>query len=81
MTEQRRTIRAEVLLVLGVSLGYSAIYAMVELIGKLSANKALSSQTTTLNPSQASGHPWLDLVLQLVRVFLTRYRPSSRSIC
>ncbi|MGA2613226.1 MAG: CPBP family intramembrane glutamic endopeptidase [Spirochaetia bacterium] len=69
MTEQRRTIRAEVLLVLGVSLGYSAIYAMVELIGKLSANKALSSQTTTLNPSQASGHPWLDLVLQLVRVF------------
>jgi uncharacterized protein len=53
--EQRRTNRAEVLLVLGVSLGYSAIYAMVDLAGKLTAHKALSSQTTTLNASQASG--------------------------
>ncbi len=53
---------------LGVSLGYSAIYAMVVLMGKLAANKALSSQTTTLNPSQASGHPWLDLAFQLVSI-------------
>ena len=55
--ERRRTISAEVLLVLGVSLGYSAVYALVDLIGKLTAHKALSSQTTTLNPSEASGHP------------------------
>ncbi len=68
-TDPRRTIATEVLLVLGVSLGYSAVYALVDLIGKLTANKALSSQTTTLNPSQASGRPWLDLALQLVQVF------------
>jgi membrane protease YdiL (CAAX protease family) len=67
--EQRRTIRAEVLLVLGVSLGYSAVYAMVDLVGKLTANKALSSQATTLNPSQASGRVWLDLAFQLVGIF------------
>lgn len=69
MTEHRRTIRAEVLLVLGVSLGYSAIYAIVDLVGKLNANKALSSQTSTLNPSRASGHAWLDLAFQLVGIF------------
>jgi membrane protease YdiL (CAAX protease family) len=69
MTEQRRTIRAEVLLVLGVSFGYSAIYAMVDLVGKLTANKALSSQTSTLNASRASGRLWLDLAFQLVAIF------------
>ena len=52
-----------------MSLGYSAVYALVDLVGKLTAGKALSSQTTTLNPSQAAGHPWLDLALQLVQVF------------
>ena len=68
MTEQRRTIGAEVLLVLGVSLGYSAIYSVVDFIGKLAAKKALSSQTSTLNPSHASGRPWLDLAFQLVGI-------------
>src|SRR5271169_5444564 len=69
MTEQRRTIRAEVLLVLGVSLGYSAVYSIVDLVGKLTAHKALSAQTTTLNPSHASGRLWLDLAFQLVGIF------------
>jgi membrane protease YdiL (CAAX protease family) len=67
--DRPRTIGTEVLLVLGVSLGYSAVYALVDLIGKLTAHKALSSQTTTLNPSAASGHPWLDLAFQLVQIF------------
>ena len=69
LTAHRRKTRTEVLLVLGVSFGYSAVYAAVDLIGKLSANKALSSQTSTLNPSQASGRPWLDLGFQLVGIF------------
>ncbi len=68
MTGHRRTIGAEVLLVLGVSLGYSAIYAALDLIGKLSAHKGLSAQTTTLNPSQATGRPWLDLAFQLAGI-------------
>jgi uncharacterized protein len=68
MTQERRTTGVEVLLVLGVSLGYSAIYAAIDLIGKLSAAKPLSAQTSTLNPSEASGRPWLDLAFQLARI-------------
>jgi len=68
MTRERRTTAVEVLLVLGVSLGYSAVYSAIDLIAKLSAHKALSEQTTTLNPSEASGRPALDLALQLARI-------------
>lgn len=67
-TEHRGSIVAELLLVLGVSLGYSAVYSIVDLTGKLTAHATLSSQTTTLNPSEASGRPALDLAFQLVRI-------------
>lgn len=69
MADQRRNIGSEVLLVLGVSLGYSAAYSILDLVGKLALKKALSAQTSTLNPSHATGHPWLDLALQLVGIF------------
>ena len=68
MTRERKTTGVEVLLVLGVSLGYSAIYSAIDLVGKLSAGKALSAQNSTLNPSEASGRPGLDLALQLARI-------------
>jgi membrane protease YdiL (CAAX protease family) len=58
----------EVLLVLGVSLGQSAVYAFVTLIGRLTAGKPLSEQTATLNPSQ-SPRPYLDLTYQLLGIF------------
>jgi membrane protease YdiL (CAAX protease family) len=64
----RRTLRSEILLVLGVSLGYSAIYAAVDLVGRLTATKALAQQTATLNGSAAPGRPWLDLAFQLVNI-------------
>ena len=64
----RRTLRDETLLVLGVSLGSSAVYSLVSLIAKLSAGP-LSRQTATLNPSQAPGRPWLDLTYQLLGIF------------
>jgi membrane protease YdiL (CAAX protease family) len=54
--------------VLGVSLGQSAVYSIVDLAGKLTAGKPLSAQSTTLNPSQASGRPWLDLSFQLAGI-------------
>ena len=65
----RRTLRDEVWLVLGVSLGASAVYALVSLIAKLTAPAPLSQQTATLNPSQAPGRPWLDLTYQLLGIF------------
>jgi uncharacterized protein len=67
--DRRRILRAEVWLVLGVSLGASAVYAAVSLIAKLTANKPLNQQTATLNPSQAPGRPWLDLTYQLLGIF------------
>jgi membrane protease YdiL (CAAX protease family) len=67
--DRRRVLRAEVLLVLGVSLGASAMYAAVSLIAKLTASKPLSQQHATLNPSQAPGRPWLDLTYQLLGIF------------
>jgi membrane protease YdiL (CAAX protease family) len=62
-------LRREVLLVLGVSLGASAVYSTVSLIAKLTAPAPLAQQTTALNPSQAPGRPWLDLTYQLLGVF------------
>ncbi|GAA1786528.1 type II CAAX endopeptidase family protein [Luedemannella flava] len=61
-------LRREVLLLLGVSLGQSALYSIVSFVGKLTAPAPLSTQTTTLNPSQAPGRPWLDLSYQLLGV-------------
>ncbi|MBB5871149.1 membrane protease YdiL (CAAX protease family) [Allocatelliglobosispora scoriae] len=60
--------RHEVLLVLGLSLGQSAVYSVVSLIAKLTKDQELSSQQATLNPSQAPGRPWLDLSLQLLGI-------------
>jgi membrane protease YdiL (CAAX protease family) len=64
----KRAIRIEILLVLGVSLGQSALFSIVDFIGKLTAGKPLSAQATTLNPSQAAGRPWLDLSFQLLQI-------------
>lgn len=66
-TERARVLRAEVALVLGVSLGASAVYAVVSLIAKLTRGP-LSAQRAVLNPSQAPGRPWLDLTYQLLGI-------------
>jgi membrane protease YdiL (CAAX protease family) len=63
-----RVLRNEVWLVLGVSLGASAVYAAVSLLAKLTANRPLNQQTATLNPSQAPGRPWLDLTYQVLGI-------------
>jgi len=63
-------VRAEVLLVLGVSLGSSAIYAILRIIDRLTYIKPLSEQTATLNPSVTPDRPWLDLAYQLAGIAL-----------
>lgn len=64
------TLRAELLLVLGLSLGASALYSVIDIIAALTAPIPLSEQTSTLNRSQAPARPYLDLTLQLVRISL-----------
>jgi len=63
----RRSLSVEIVLVLLLSLGASAVYAVVSLIAKLTAGP-LSQQTATLNPSQ-SPRPYLDLTYQLLGIF------------
>jgi uncharacterized protein len=66
---RRIVLRNEVLLVLGVSLGMSAVYAILYLYQDLTKRVPLSQQTAALNTSRAPGRPGLDLVLQLTDVF------------
>ncbi|MEU0547295.1 CPBP family intramembrane glutamic endopeptidase [Micromonospora sp. NPDC005979] len=63
----RRLLGTETLLVLGLSLGQSAVYAVVSIIAKLTAEGPLSKQTAALNTS-ASARPWLDLTYQLLGI-------------
>lgn len=62
-----RRLRAEVWIVLGLSLGQSAIYAAVSLISKLTAEGGLRHAKATLNASQSS-REYLDLTLQLLAI-------------
>lgn len=69
MTRLLAQRRNEVLLLLGVCLGQSAIYALVSLIAKLTAEKPLNQQAARLNVSLAPGRPWLDLTYQVLAIF------------
>jgi hypothetical protein len=66
----RRGLRWETVLVLGVSLGSSAVYAVLSIIEKLTRPVPLSQQTTAMNESATPGRPWLDLAYQLAGVVL-----------
>jgi membrane protease YdiL (CAAX protease family) len=61
-------LRPEILIVLGLSLGQSAVYSMVTIVARLTAEQPLSQQTATLNPSQST-RPYLDLTYQLLGIF------------
>ena len=52
-TTSRRRLTAEIWIVLGLSLGQSAVYAVVSLIARLTRPERLSEQTATLNASRS----------------------------
>jgi membrane protease YdiL (CAAX protease family) len=60
-----RALRRETLLVLALSLGASAVSALISFIGSLTASGALADQAARLNTSRAPDRPWLDLAWQL----------------
>ncbi|WP_062137689.1 CPBP family intramembrane glutamic endopeptidase [Demequina aestuarii] len=64
----RRRLRAEVLIVLGLSLGYYAITAALRLVERYLAEPSIGQQTSQLNPSR-SQIDYIDLILQVVRQF------------
>lgn len=84
-----RMLRQELLLVLALSLGASAVSALISFAGTITRPGGLRNQTATLNSSSAPGRPWLDLTWQvfditvalvpvlLVAHLLLRERPDS----
>ena len=66
----RRSLLVETLLVLGVSLGASAIWSILSLARKLTAPGGLAAQTTSMNTSRAPDQPWIDLAYQHVGIGL-----------
>ena len=63
----KRRLRIEIAIVLGLSLGASAVYSIVALLNRLSQPVPISQQTATLNPS-LSERPVFDLVYQLLGI-------------
>ncbi|MEU6059146.1 type II CAAX endopeptidase family protein [Streptomyces sp. NPDC047097] len=61
----QRTLRSETWIVLALSLGASAVSALISFIGSLTRPEGLKDQAATLNGSYAPGRPWLDLAWQL----------------
>ncbi|MFZ0529790.1 MAG: CPBP family intramembrane glutamic endopeptidase [Propionicimonas sp.] len=55
----------ELLLVLGVSLGQSAVYSILSIIEKSTRGTPLNQQTTSMNSSVVPDRPWLDLAYQV----------------
>jgi len=64
-TPTTRRIRGEIWLVLGLSLGQSAVYSVVSIIARITAETPLREQVTALNPPR-SPRPHLDLSYQLL---------------
>jgi membrane protease YdiL (CAAX protease family) len=66
--DRRPRLGLEVLVVLGLSLGQSAVYSVLRIVERLTRNVPLASQTSTLNASATPDRPWLDLTYQLVGI-------------
>ncbi len=63
-----RRLRWEILVVLGISLGQSAVYSILSIIEKLTREVPLAQQRTTMNSSRTPDRPWLDLAYQVAGV-------------
>lgn len=78
LVPSRRRLKLEVLIVLGLSLGQSAVYSVVQLLDKMS-RAPLAQGTSTLNRSQSSReyfdltYQLLDIIFALVPVLLVIY--------
>lgn len=64
----KRRLWTEVLIVLGLSLGASAVYSIVSIIERTTRQTALSQQTATLNRSVIE-REYFDLIYQFLSVF------------
>lgn len=63
----RRRLTTEVWIVLGLSLGRSGVYALVNIAARLTEGTPLAQQSATLNASR-SPRPYVDLTYQLLSI-------------
>ncbi|HPV81096.1 MAG TPA: CPBP family intramembrane metalloprotease domain-containing protein, partial [Dermatophilaceae bacterium] len=66
----RSGLLTEVLIVLGLSLGASAIWSVLRIVERLTRAVPLGQQTSSLNTSVTPDRPWLDLAYQLTGIGL-----------
>lgn len=66
--DRRAGLGRETLVVLGLSLGASAVYAVLAIIDRLTKHVALNQQTSSLNNAVTPDRPYLDLAYQLVNI-------------
>jgi membrane protease YdiL (CAAX protease family) len=66
-TTRRRRLTWEIAIVLGLSLGASAVYSIVSIAAKLTDDTPLASQSTALN-SALSTREWLDFTYQSLAI-------------
>lgn len=64
----RRRLWSELLIVLGLSLGASAVYSVVAILNRLTQKTALAHQTATLN-APLSNREIFDLIYQFLAIF------------
>ena len=68
----RTALRWEVGIVLGLSLGASALYSVIAIIARLTDTRPLSEQSATLNGSQST-REWLDFSYQFLGIFFALF--------
>jgi membrane protease YdiL (CAAX protease family) len=64
----RRALTAEIWLVLGLSLGASAVYAVLALAQSLSAGVSLHAQSAVINAPVVANRSWLNLAYELAGI-------------
>jgi membrane protease YdiL (CAAX protease family) len=67
-TVDRTRVGVEVVLLLALTLGQSAVYSVLRIVERLTRAVPLSQQTSTLNASATPDRPWLDLAYQLANI-------------
>ena len=63
----RRRLTVEIWIVLGLSLGRSGVYALVNILDRMTAGPPLADQSTTINPP-LNARPWLDVIYQVLSI-------------
>lgn len=75
-TRTRPHLILETVIVLGLSLGRSAVYSILNIINRLTLPQLpLSEQTSTMNSSVTPDRPWLDLAYQLANNLFPFFQP------